>query len=302
MTLFYTTAERKDHKTASKGLFSGMTKPPDADRRLGFGYVAPMSSADRYPYAGSHRHYRGRCSPRAGETGFQVVVEQTDLWVVAERDLSQDILHLAHHLRGELKAYMALHPEFGTSLRPVSVSANASSVVRAMADAAARCDVGPMAAVAGAIAQFTAAGFTEKSPNLIVENGGDIALHSTRDRVVGLLPDPSSETVLGLTIAAKDFPVYICSSSATIGHSLSLGRGELVAVRSQNGCLADAAATALCNMLQTKKDLQRVLAQAQEWSEPDSDHGLACGIDGVLAQCGGQIAVWGKMELTGIAG
>ncbi len=261
-----------------------------------------MSFEDTPPYNNSHRHYRGKCSPRTGEIGFQIVVEQTDLWIVAEQDLSEKILNLVHHLRGELKAYMALFPEFGTSLRPVPVSPKASPIIRAMAEATARCNVGPMASVAGAISQFVAEAFAKQSPNLIVENGGDIALYSTRDRVVGLLPDPNSETVLGLKIAAKDFPVCICSSSATIGHSLSLGRGELVAVRSQNGCLADAAATALCNMLQSKKDLDRVLAQAQEWSAPDNDNGLNCGIDGVLAQCGGQIAVWGQMELTGIAG
>ncbi len=260
-----------------------------------------MSSKELTPYTSSHRHYRGRCTPRQKESGFQVVVEQTDLWIVAEQNLSQEILQHVHLLRGELKAYIAMHPEFGASLRPVEVPPKASEIVRAMAVAGARCEVGPMAAVAGAVAQFVANAFADKSPNIIVENGGDIALRSTRERVVGLLPDPTSETVLGLRLAPEDFPVCICSSSATIGHSLSLGRGDLVVVRSKNGCLADAAATALCNLLQGKKDLERVLAQAQKWAEAAPHLGLDCGIDGVIAQCGGQIAVWGAMELTGIA-
>ena len=205
-----------------------------------------------------------------------MVVEQTDLWVVAQHNLSQEILPLVHQLRGELKAYIALHPEFGASLSPVDVPPNATAIVRAMAAAARRCNVGPMAAVAGAMAQFVAKRFEELSPNIIVENGGDIALRSTRERVVGLLSDPTSDTVLGLRLGPTDFPTCICSSSATIGHSLSLGRGELVVVRSRDGCLADAAATALCNILHGKQDLETRSGPSPGMGAPGAGHGRRC--------------------------
>jgi len=249
-------------------------------------------------YTSSYRHYREHYRPRGGDVGFQVVVEHTDLWVVATRDFSDEVLTTVHELRGQLKAYITLHPEFGLSLAPVEVEPNAPELILEMAHAAALCNVGPMAAVAGAIAQAVAERFVERSPDFIVENGGDTFLCSTRDRVVGLLPDPAHEAVLGIKLAAEDFPVSLCASSATIGHSLSLGQGELLVVRSPNASFADAAATALLNLLKHKRDLDKVLQRAQEFAVVPqgarSDHYL----EGVFAQLQGRLGVWGKMELA----
>lgn len=248
-------------------------------------------------YTSSKRDYRGLCGPARNEQGFQVVVEQTDLWVVAEQDLSRAVRGRVNELRGMVKAAITLDPAFGTSLAPVAVKPDAPLIIREMALAARLANVGPMAAVAGAVAQHTADHLVSQSPNLLVENGGDLFLHSTRDRVVALLPDPSSDAGLGLRLEARDFPLALCSSSATIGHSLSLGQGELVTVRAQNAALADAAATALCNLLKHKNDLNLVVEAAKRLA--DDQEGLG-GIQGVFAQCGGRLAVWGRMELTAL--
>ena len=87
-------------------------------------------------------------------------------------------------------------------------------------------------------------------------------------------------------------PLALCASSATIGHSLSFGQGELVLVRSPDGALADALATALCNRLQGPGDVKAVVGYARRFVK----HGLT----GIFAQCGGAIGVWGDMELTAV--
>jgi ApbE superfamily uncharacterized protein (UPF0280 family) len=125
-----------------------------------------------------------------------------------------------------------------------------------------------------------------------VENGGDSMLHSTSDRVVGLLSDPAAGLRLGLALPADDFPLALCASSSFIGHSFSLGKGDLAVVRAKDACLADAAATAFCNLLQGPEDTEKVAEMAA--AQP--------GIDGLFAQCAGRIAVWGQMELVGITG
>jgi hypothetical protein len=161
-----------------------------------------------------------------------------------------------------------------------------------MLEAAQVMQVGPMAAVAGAIAQDVADTFGPQCGDILVENGGDIFIRSSIPRTIGLLPDPNNEMTLGLALKPEDFPCAVCASSASIGHSLSLGRGDLVVTRARSGALADAAATRLCNELRTRQDLRRVLALAEDFSTQ--------GLLGVVAQCQGQIGIRGEMELVGL--
>lgn len=238
------------------------------------------------------RTYRDAVRPQEGEVRFRVGVEQTDLLVVAEKDLQAEIAAFVTQVRGELKTWIMFHPEFAESLEPVAVDPAAPEVIRAMAEAAAICGVGPMAAVAGAVAQAVGDRFAGESPNLLVENGGDTYLCSTRERVVALLAEPDSGAMLGLRIEADAFPVAVCASSATIGHSLSLGSGDLVAVRARDARLADAAATALCNVLREKSDLNRVINEAKRLA--------AHGLQGVFAQLGDTMAAWGEIELVAL--
>lgn len=243
-------------------------------------------------FLSSHRAYRQSVRAQAGETCFQVVLEHTDLFVTAQADLREPMLDLVRTLRGELKNFMLMTPGFRESLVPVPVPDDAPLVAREMARAAAAVNVGPMAAVAGTFAQLVADHFARISPNIIVENGGDLYLHSTRERTVALLGDPESGARLGLSLSPKDFPLSLCGSSATIGPSLSLGKGELVVVRSKSGAFADAAATALANLIDTADDLDLVLARARKMAP--------LGLEGVFVQAGGKLGVWGKMKLVAL--
>jgi ApbE superfamily uncharacterized protein (UPF0280 family) len=242
-------------------------------------------------HASSYRFYRATGHPD-NLVKTQVVIDQTDLMVLARQDLSSEISDLVHRLRAEIRAFATLHPEFLTSLLPIPAPEHSTALIKDMLRAARAVGVGPMAAVAGTIAQHVADSLAPRSPDILVENGGDVYMRSTVDRVVGILPAEDGTMLVGTPIAASDFPCALCGSSATIGHSLSFGHADLVVVRSPSGAIADAAATHLANLLREKSDLPRVLARAEELAE--------CGVEGVLAQCDGQIGAWGKMELTAL--
>lgn len=243
-----------------------------------------MNSIHQSPF----RSYRPTVKPQL--VTFQVVIEESDLWVAARSDLSLPMSELVRTLRGQIQSYAAIYPKFLTSLRPLPVDLRAPEIIQRMCRAATLCDVGPMATVAGTIAQMVAEKLQHQSPDLLIENGGDTYLYSTRDRHIGILAVPEQGTRLCVPVAAAEFPCSFCASSAKIGHSLSFGQADLVVTRSCDASLADAAATALANQLQTPADLGNVLALAQMWE--------TIGLDGVLAQCAGEIGVWGKMELA----
>lgn len=239
------------------------------------------------------RHYREQHSRHADELSFQVVVGETDLWITATADLSRAISLLAAELRGQIQAYMALDPAFRTSLVPIPVLPGAPEIVQRMAAGAQLAGVGPFAAVAGTIAQMIAEQFKDRSPEMLVENGGDIYIQGRRDRTIGLLPDVNSKALLGLRIAGSALPLSVCSSSASIGHSLSFGQGDLVTILAPDGAFADAAATALCNMLHSAADIPAVINQARAWTR----HGLK----GIFAQCGEHLGMWGDFELEAVS-
>lgn len=221
---------------------------------------------------------------------FQTIVYETDLWIAAHKDLSEPVAEYVRQLRGQIQAYAAIFPEFFTSLTPMAASSHAPEIIKRMCAATQLVQVGPMAAVAGTIAQMVAEYFYAQSPDLLVENGGDTFLFSTKDRQVGILSIPDQDLRLCVRVQATEFPCSFCASSAKIGHSLSFGNADVVVVRSQNASLADAAATALANMLQDAQDIELVINKAKSWQD--------LGVHGLFAQCEGQVGVWGQMELT----
>jgi len=225
-------------------------------------------------------------------TTFQVVIEESDLWIAAHQDLSSMAAAEIRRLRGQIQAWAELHPEFYPALTPLPCPQRAPAIVRRMYRAAEAVGVGPMAAVAGAIAQAVAEALHQESPEVLVENGGDNYLISRTERVVGILDDPAAGIHLGLRLTPKDFPCALCASSAHIGHSLSFGDADLVVVRAADAALADAAATALANRVHSPRHVHRTLALAQAWE--------AIGIEGVLVRCGDVFGAWGNLELVAL--
>jgi len=151
---------------------------------------------------------------------FNVVVKETDLYIRASSNLKRKAHRLVLKYRSILEKYIERHPTFLTSLEPLPIPRDAPHIIRQMAEAAHKAGVGPMAAVAGAIAEFVGNELLAFSPEIIVENGGDIYLKSSRGRIVGIYAGESPLTgKLGLEINGRDTPVGICTSSGTVGHS-----------------------------------------------------------------------------------
>ncbi len=234
------------------------------------------------------RTYRARMA-RPGLVGFRVAVRETDLWVLAARDFSPEVRELVIQERQQLEAYIAGHPDFLTTLAPWPADPFAPAVVREMIEAAAAAGVGPMAAVAGALAARVGHQLALLSPEVIVENGGDIFLAIAQPATVALFagPSPLSHRV-GLTIDPGLSPLGVCTSSASVGHSLSFGRADAACVLAASAALADAAATALGNRVQGPD----TIASALDWVATLPD------ILGAVVIVGEKLGAWGRVELV----
>ncbi|MBN2039452.1 MAG: UPF0280 family protein [Spirochaetes bacterium] len=160
-----------------------------------------------------------------------------------------------------LEDYIRRHQEFMTSLSPVKLLSDAPEIVRRMHNASILTGLGPMASVAGCIAQISVEAIpVEGCKNAIVENGGDIYLDIDKTVTVGLYAGINSiADKLAFKINRDHLPVAICSSSSKMGHSISFGNCDLVTVFSKDASLADSAATMACNLVKTEDDIEDVL-------------------------------------------
>ncbi len=234
------------------------------------------------------RNYRLSCRA-AGLCGFAARVKETDLWLMAESDLSIQAVELVIELRRGLENYGVSRSGFFDSLEPLADDDLAPPLVRAMLRAGIAAGTGPMAAVAGAMAQFVAVGLRPLSKAVAVENGGDLYLDTGRDITIGLSAGNSPFSGrLGLGVKANEQPMAIGTSSGTVGHSLSLGRADAATVIAKDAALADAAATALGNRITGAADLEKAL----DWAK------TIPGVLGALAVVGRSIAAWGEIELV----
>ena len=123
-----------------------------------------------------------------GLVTFEVVHGETDLQVSAVRDLTHEAVVIVAALRADLEGYIGSHPRFAESFVPVEADADAPEIVRAMAAAGLAAGVGPMAAVAGAVAERVARALSAYSAEVIVENGGDLYIVGSHRAGCSCLP------------------------------------------------------------------------------------------------------------------
>lgn len=236
----------------------------------------------------NERFYRNRVRSK-DLLSFRVVVKETDLWVSAEKDLVKQTRDLVLNCRYQLENYIRMHPEFAAALSPQSEDPYAPPIVKEMIEATKRLDVGPMASVAGAVAQFVGEGLLEFTDQVIVENGGDVFLKAKRPVNVSIYAgDSRLSEKLGLVISERQMPAAVCSSSASVGHSLSMGIADAVCLLSRSAALADGAATSLGNRIKKKSHLENLAA----WG------GNIKGILGGVAIVEDHFSCWGDIELV----
>lgn len=224
---------------------------------------------------------------------FQISILETDLDIGVKRErFSPEMISWVEELiktqRFLLEQYIEKDPIFKTTLSPYQIQPEAPALAVEMAKAAQRAGVGPMAAVAGAFAQLVGQALARRSRDVIVENGGDIFLRTARPRKVGIFAGTSPFTnKIALEVQPKQTPLGICTSSGTVGHSLSFGKADAVIILSPDTPLADAVATATGNLVQTTEDLQKAVD-------------FAAGIPGVIGAVAikeDKLAAWGQIKL-----
>jgi len=219
---------------------------------------------------------------------FQVTVKETDLYIRATTNLHKKAEKAVVKYRRQLEKYIEQNPAFQESLEPLPITKDAPRIVVMMMEAGEKAGVGPMAAVAGAIAECVGGEILEYSPEIIVENGGDIYIKSLKKRVVGIFAGESPLSgKLGLEIDPKDTPLGICTSSGTVGHSLSYGKADAVVAVAASAALADAVATAIGNRVENTDDI----AKAIEFGERISD------LKGLVIIKDDAVGVWGDLKL-----
>lgn len=197
------------------------------------------------------------------------------------------VTHEVIRQRRLLERYIAGHSAFLKAMKPLALKAGAPEVAVRMARAAEVVGVGPMAAVAGAMAQMVVeAVLAAGAGEAIVDNGGDIFMKASAPVRIALdAGEAPVEDRLAFLVNPEDTPLAICSSSGTMGHSFSRGKCDLATVVARDGALADAAATFAGNLVRRPSDLKRAL---------DRVIGID-GVRGVLIVVGDKVGVAGHL-------
>ncbi|MGD8703341.1 MAG: UPF0280 family protein [Desulfosarcina sp.] len=224
---------------------------------------------------------------------FRVVCQETDLWVRADRLLDAETKELVLGCRAHIEGYIQRHPRFATALAPWHEHDLAPEIVRKMIVAGKHAGVGPMAAVAGALAGSVGRQLLIHSRQVVVENGGDIFLKTDGPVVVGLYAGHSPLSMkMGIRLADTGAGFGLCTSSGTVGHSLSNGSADAVCVLARSCALADAAATAIGNRVRTPQEITSAIQFGQRID----------GVTGIVIVVEGEMGAWGQVELVPLKG
>ena len=236
------------------------------------------------------RSYRSRFS-NDERRWFCVKFLESDLWIGVDSgsyraSMEADTYAMLVDLRRQMDAYLLMDPQYKAALTPYDAGLEAPNILKEMSRVSHKTGIGPMSAVAGAVAKKVAEFLGTKE--VIVENGGDIYAQAASDMDISVFAgqSPLSEKI-GLHIPAADFPLGICTSSGTVGPSLSLGRADAVMIVCKDVLLADSYATAMANRIKTVNDLQSVIDRISDL--PD--------ILGAIAVKDDRLAITGCYEL-----
>ncbi|MBN2539713.1 MAG: UPF0280 family protein [Deltaproteobacteria bacterium] len=235
------------------------------------------------------RTYRNRISKK-NLVSFQVKIKETDLYIGVDSDCQDAAVQSVRRHRESIEEYIRHNPPFIHSMTPVEMDEFAPAIIREMIETSGRCGVGPMASVAGAIARNVGLDLMKYSDNVIIENGGDIFLRLLhKDATVSIFAGDSPLSYkISIRVKCGGAILGICTSSGTVGHSLSYGKADAVCVTSASASLADAAATSICNRVRREGDIKCAL-----------DFGLSIeSVMGVVIIMGDKLGILGDIELV----
>jgi len=220
---------------------------------------------------------------------FEVIEKETDLFISAETDLAANARASILTYRSDIEKYIKKHPDFYSSLEPVNIYPDAPDIIKAMAEASGRAAVGPMAAVAGAVAEFVGRDLLKLTGQVIVENGGDIFIKTLKPRAIGIYAGEASPFTgkLKLEIVPNENGIGVCTSSGTVSHSLSFGKADAALIISEDTALADAMATAVGNIVKRPDDVEKAVNFGKSIE----------GVKGILVLIGNKMGSWGEIKI-----
>lgn len=190
-------------------------------------------STNRRPDELVRRHFE------VGETAVTIVAEERFI-AIAKDSIFRS--------RSIIQGFIAQDPIFKVTLEPYDEPEEADPLIKKMCSAARKARVGPMAAVAGAIAEEAVRAMVEAgAKQAVVDNGGDISMFLTEPLEVGIFAGDSPIKDLGMRFPAESRYFSICTSSSTVGPSISFGIADAAVVLAEDAALADACATRLGN-------------------------------------------------------
>ncbi len=241
----------------------------------------------------AYRSHHGK----QGLTGFTITVKETNLNIQAKTetlgvaDLKDHAVRAALKYRQFIETHIGTYPGFAKSLVPLPDPGPAPAIVTEMIHAGQIAGVGPMAAVAGAMSEFVGVDLLKFSDEVVVENGGDIFVKSDSDMTFTIYAGDSPLSMkTGIKVAQRSEPFAMCTSSGTLGHSKSFGRADASCVLARSCAVADAAATALGNQVQTPADIETAIAKGRAMD----------GVQGIVIIAGKQIGLGGDLQLVKI--
>jgi len=224
---------------------------------------------------------------------YRVVVKETDLMVYSATKLINETKELVLEQRGYVEAFIKSYPDFAGALIPWQPDLPAPGIIANMVKAARNAGVGPMAAIAGAIAEQVGYGLLKLTDQVIVENGGDVFIKTNSSVTVGIYAGSSPLSLrIGIRLKSRSKPEAVCTSSGTIGHSLSLGKANAVSVVADSCSIADAAATSIGNLIDSPADIESAIEAGRRLKE----------LSGIVIIVGEKIGVWGDLEVVSLDG
>lgn len=200
-------------------------------------------------------------------TSFTTKYKKTDVWIGVDKEsykpeIPEFCNTFIRNLHASMDAYLCKDPNYLTSLIPYDAKPEAPDILKKMSCISRRTGIGPMSAIAGAVALYIVEALKTEFhiKEAIVENGGDIYADIQEDMDVSVFAgtSPLSEKV-GLHINAQQAPLGICTSSGTVGPSLSFGKADAVVIICKDVLLADSYATKFANFIRKPEDINPVL-------------------------------------------
>ncbi len=223
---------------------------------------------------------------------FEVKVKETDLLIIAKKNLKKEIYNEVKKQREILEEYIKKNPKFYYSFTPV-IAESEDEIIKLMSKSSLLTKTGPMASVAGAIAEIIGKKFLDFSEEIIIENGGDIFAKMGRNFIVGIYAGKSPFSMkIGIKLKGRNIPYGIATSSGTFGHSFSYGDADAVCVVSPSATLSDGAATYFGNLIKEKIDKDIIIEELNNFPF----------IEGIIIIRKKEIFIWGNIEIVSLTG